>query len=144
MAKGLIASAATTIEAPKARVWDALVDRAALKQYMFGADVISDFREGSAIVWKGEWKGKPYEDKGTILQARPGETLDYTHYSPLAGKPDVPDSYHTVKITLSEEGPRTRVSLVQDGNENEESKSHAEENWNKMLGGLKKYVEAPR
>jgi uncharacterized protein YndB with AHSA1/START domain len=144
MAKGLIASAATTIDAPKARVWDALVDRAALKQYMFGADVISDFREGSPIVWRGEWKGRPYEDKGTVLRARPSETLVYTHYSPLTGKPDVPDSYHTVTITLSDDGPRTRISLVQDGNENEESKGHSEQNWNTMLGGLKKYVEAPR
>ena len=76
---------------------------------MFGADVVSDWREGSPIVWKGEWKGKPYEDKGVILRVQPNEKLEYTHYSPLTGAPDVPDSYHTVTVTLTGEGAQTRV-----------------------------------
>src|SRR5258706_3209022 len=38
-----------------------------LKQYYFGADIISDWKMGSSIIYKGEWQGKPYEDKGTIL-----------------------------------------------------------------------------
>jgi uncharacterized protein YndB with AHSA1/START domain len=52
----LIASSSITIDAPVAQVWDALVNPAAIKQYMFGTNVISDWKKGSAIVWKGEWK----------------------------------------------------------------------------------------
>ena len=58
----LVATAITVIGAPRARVWDALVDPAAIKAYMFGTTVTSDFRPGSAITWKGEWQGKAYED----------------------------------------------------------------------------------
>jgi hypothetical protein len=39
----------------------------------FSANVISDWRKGSPIVWKGERQGKSYEDKGMILQLRPDE-----------------------------------------------------------------------
>jgi uncharacterized protein YndB with AHSA1/START domain len=142
MGKGLIAGATTTIEAPRERVWQALVDPAAIKQYMFGADVASDWRVGGSIVWKGEWKGKDYEDKGEILRFEPGQRLEYSHWSPLSGEPDEPANYHTVTIELTGEGDRTRVILAQDNNANENARAHSEQNWAAMLGGLKKYVEA--
>ena len=63
----ITARASTTIDKPVAIVWRALVTPETIKRYMFGATVVSDWKEGSAIVWKGEWKGKPYEDKGKIL-----------------------------------------------------------------------------
>ena len=141
MTKGLTASATATLDAPRRNVWQALVDPAAIKQYMFGADVVSDWHEGSPIVWKGEWKGKPYEDKGVILRVQPDEKLEYTHYSPLTGKPDVPESYHTVTVTLTGEGAQTRVSIAQDNNADDEARRHSEQNWATMLGGLRKYVE---
>ena len=65
----------------------ALVDPAAIKQYMFGTTVESDWREGSSIVWKGEWQGRAYEDKGVILRLEPGRLLQYSHFSPLSGAP---------------------------------------------------------
>lgn len=64
-----------------------------------------------------------------------------THYSPLTGKPDVPDSYHTVTVTLTGEGAQTRVTIAQDNNADDEARRHSEDNWNTMLGGLRKYVE---
>jgi uncharacterized protein YndB with AHSA1/START domain len=68
MDKNLIARASTTIDAPSAKVWNALVNPEAIKHYVFGTNVVSDWREGSAVTWKGEWQGKAYEDKGVILQ----------------------------------------------------------------------------
>ena len=49
MTKGLVASARVTIAAPVAKVWDALVNPAIIKQYMFGTEVVSELREGRAI-----------------------------------------------------------------------------------------------
>lgn len=141
MNKDLIAKAATTIDAPVAKVWDALVTPDAIKQYMFGTTAISDWNEGSPIVWKGEWKGRVYEDKGVILQFTPGRTLQYTHFSPLAGLPDKPENYHTVTINLSADGASTRVSLSQDNSPTEQAREEYAKNWGAMLGGLKKYLE---
>jgi uncharacterized protein YndB with AHSA1/START domain len=142
MSRGIISTASTTVQAPAGKVWSALVEPASIKKYMFGTQVVSDWKEGGPIVWKGEWKGKPYEDKGKILKFQPNKLLEYTHYSPLEGAPDVPDSYHTVRIELSESGAQTNVSLAQDNNQNDEARKHSEQNWKQMLEGLKKTVEA--
>jgi|SRR5688572_16495227 uncharacterized protein YndB with AHSA1/START domain len=141
MAKGLVAKASTTIHAPASTVWDALVDPRKIKQFMFGTDVASDWKEGSPITWKGEWKGKAYEDKGVIQRLEPGRLLQYTHFSPLAGLPDKPENYHTVTIELSGNGEETKVALSQDNNVTEEERGHSAENWSLMLEGLKKLVE---
>lgn len=141
MNQNLIAKATITVDAPRARVWDALVNPGAIKQYMFGATVASDWRKGSPITWKGEWKGTAYEDKGTILEIEPERLLRYSHWSPLAGVPDRPENYHTVTIELSGEGDRTTVSLEQDHNDSQEAREHSEKNWSTMLAGLKTYVE---
>lgn len=140
--KELIAQAATTINAPIAQVWKALVDPELIAQYMFGTTVVTDWEKGSAIVWRGEWQGQAYEDKGTILRIDREQVLQYSHFSPLSGEPDTPDNYHTVTIELSSEGQQTKVTLTQDNNESEEARQHAENNWHMMLEGLKEVVES--
>lgn len=141
MNRGLIAKASIRINSPYEKVWEALVNPDLVKQYMFGTTVVSDWNEGSPIVWKGEWQGKPYEDKGTILKLEKGRILQYSHFSPLAGKPDLPENYHTVTIELSTDGAQTIVSLSQDNNTTEEAREHSEKNWQMMLEGLKKLLE---
>ena len=141
MNKGLVAKASTIINVPIAKVWEALTKPEIIKQYMFGTNVVSDWKVGSSIVWKGEWQGKSYEDKGEILKIEEGRTLQYSHFSPLMGKPDVPENYHTVTIELANDGEETTVFLLQDGNATEEARKHSEKNWNIMLDGLKKLLE---
>ena len=75
------------------------------------------------------------------LRLQPGESLRYTHFSPLSGLPDEPGNYHTVTIDLSPEGTGTRVSLAQDGSATVEARDHSTKNWNVMLSALKEYVE---
>ena len=112
-----------------------------IKQYMFGTNVVSDWKEGSPIVWKGEWQGKTYEDKGVILRLVPRQIIQYSHFSPLSGLPDVPENYHTVGIELSEKGTQTFLSLSQDNNPTEKSREHSEKNWTMMLESLKTLLE---
>ena len=141
MDKNLIANASVIINAPRKQVWQALVDSKAIQQYMFGAQVVTDWQIGHPIVWKGEWNGKPYEDKGRILKLESGRLMQYSHYSPLSGQEDVPENYHTVTIEISGEGNPTTVTLTQDRNESESSRRHSEDNWKMMLEALKKYIE---
>jgi uncharacterized protein YndB with AHSA1/START domain len=141
MELNLVARAFTNINAPRDKVWDALVSPEAIKQYMFGTNVVSDWHEKSPIIWKGEWQGKPYEDKGVILQLKPGQLLQYSHFSPLAGLPDKPENYHIVTIELSANGNQTHVLLTQDHNASQEERADSEKNWGMMLAGLKQFVE---
>ena len=136
-----IARATVRINAPSDQVWNALVDPNAIKQYMFGAQVHSDWQEGSAISWKGEWQGKPYEDKGVVLRVKPKRKIQYSHFSPSSGLPDKPENYHMVTIELATAGNHTDVLLAQDNNESEEVRASSEKNWELMLDSLKKFVE---
>lgn len=142
MKNDLTATASTTINAPSTKVWDALIDPAKIREYMFGTNVVSDWREGSAIAWKGEWKGKAYEDKGEILQMKPPRLLQYSHFSPMMGKPDKPENYHTVTIELEDAGASTKVTLSQDNNATEEARQESARNWAAMLDGLRQLVES--
>ena len=139
--KPFVAKAEISIDAPIAKVWDALVNPEQIKKYMFGTTVVSDWVEGGPIVWKGQWKGSPYEDKGVILRLREGGMLQYSHFSPLAGMPDAPENYHTVTIELFGVAGQTRVSLSQDNNLTYEARREAEKNWLEMLTGMKKLLD---
>ena len=141
MNKNFVAKATTTINTPASKVWDALTKPELIKQYMFGSDVISDWKVGSPIVYRGEWKGKPFEDKGTILEVEREKSLVSTHWSPLSGVPDTPENYHTVAYRLSGKGDKTEVTITQDNNASEEEKAESEKIWTQMLDGLKKLLE---
>jgi uncharacterized protein YndB with AHSA1/START domain len=67
MNNNLIARDSITISAPAERVWSALVNPEAIKQFMFGTHVVTNWREGNQITWNGEWRGKTYEDKGVMF-----------------------------------------------------------------------------
>lgn len=139
--ENFVAKADVAVNAPAGKVWDAFVNPDTIKQYMAGTTVRSDWKEGSEITWEGEWKGKPYKDKGKIIRMNPPRHLAYTHYSPVAGQPDVPENYHNVVIDLTDSANGTAVSLTQDKNATEAAKAESEKNWNTMLIALKKIVE---
>jgi uncharacterized protein YndB with AHSA1/START domain len=137
----LTAKATTTINAPVSKVWQALINPEIIKQYLFNTEVISDWKVGSPITYKGEWQGKAFEDKGKILKIEPERLLMSTHWSPLSGVPDTPENYHTVTYTLSDKGDTTEVTINQDNNSSEEEKEHSEQNWRTVLEGMKKLLE---
>jgi uncharacterized protein YndB with AHSA1/START domain len=113
---GCVATADIEIHAPPTKVWSALTDPEQIKQYMFGSQVVTDWRRGSQIVWTGEYEGKKYEDKGEILEIEPERRLKVTHFSPLSGREDLAENYHTLLYELEERGGMTRLLLSQDNN----------------------------
>jgi uncharacterized protein YndB with AHSA1/START domain len=142
MTKGLVARASVKVDASVATVWDALVNPEVISQYMFGTSVVSEWKKGSPVAWKGIWKGKAYEDRGAILQLKPERIISYSHFSPMSGLLDIPENYHTVTIELEPIGGGTVVSLSQDNNLTEKAREHSQKNWEAMLKGLKSLLES--
>lgn len=130
-----------TIQAPAARVWSALTDPALVSSWMMGASVASGWQKGDAITWSGEYEGRPYSDKGQVLEVEPGRRLVHTHFSPMSGAEDVPENYHLLEWTLADDGDATRLTLVQTGARSAEEAAQFERNWDLMLGGLKATAE---
>jgi uncharacterized protein YndB with AHSA1/START domain len=142
VSRGFEATKKVTIDAPRAKVWDALTNPERIKEYLHGTDTSTDWKEGSPITWRGEWKGQSYEDKGTVLAVERQRLLKYTHWSPMGGTPDKPENYHTVTYELAGEGSRTTLTLTQDNNATQEDADKmADNNWGPVLKGLKETAE---
>jgi uncharacterized protein YndB with AHSA1/START domain len=110
---------------------------------MAGTTLTTDWQVGSPITWQGEMEGKPYEDKGEVLEVEEGHRLSMTHYSPLMGQEDRPENYHTVTYTLtSTRDGRTTLALEQDGNDSQEQADQFSQSWQGMLESLKSTVES--
>jgi uncharacterized protein YndB with AHSA1/START domain len=99
--------------ATPSQIWKALTTPALLKKYFMGSDIESDFKVGSPITFRGNFKGKDYEDKGEIKAADQDRRLAFSHYSPLSGQPDTPENYHLISLELVPAGSVTTVTLTQ-------------------------------
>ncbi len=144
MSRGFEAIKTVTIHASKRDVWNVLTNPDKVKEYMHGTEMSTDWKEGGPIFWRGEWKGRPYEDKGTVLAVEPQKLLSYTHWSPMGGSEDKPENYHTVTYALSGEDGETTLTLTQDNNPTqEEAEKMANQNWGPVMDGLKAVAEKP-
>ena len=135
-----------TVDARPEEVWAAITSPEMVRTFFMGAEVESDFQVGSPIRFRGEFKGKAYEDKGEILEAAPRKRLSFSHFSPLSGAADRPENYHVVTYDLAPEGDRTRVTLTQSNLEggvkrsDEAHRAEFEKTWASVLEGLSKVV----
>jgi len=141
MSNKLTAKTEMSISAPVSKVWQALTDPAMIKQYLFGTDTVTDWKKGSSITYTGEWDGKPYTDKGKIIDIVPEKLLHTTYLSGNSGKEDKPENYANVIYELKPNGGDTTVSISQDNIENEAGVEHMKENWGMVLSGMKKLLE---
>jgi uncharacterized protein YndB with AHSA1/START domain len=138
---GHVATAQTDVAAAPERVWAALTEPEQIAAYMYGSRVATTWEVGSPITWDGEYEGRAYQDKGEVLIYDEPQVLSVTHYSPMMGKPDEPESYHTLVYTLTATDAGTHLALTQDGNESEEQAEQFSQSWQQMLDGLKTQVE---
>ena len=141
MLKNLIAKIDIEINADNATVWKWLTAPELIKQYFFGTQTDTDWKKGSPIYFRGEWEGKKYEDKGTILDIHLEKFVKYNYWSSMSGQPDIPENYASVSYELTAKGSMTVLTINQDGIETEEKKTHSEQNWIAIMGGMKKMIE---
>jgi uncharacterized protein YndB with AHSA1/START domain len=137
----LTAKASVVIQAPPSEVWKALITPEMIKKYLFGTDTKTDWQPGHPISFTGEWEGKAYEDKGTILTNEKEKKLSYTYWSSFSSLPDLPENYATVTFELQPQGNETRLMVTQDHCTSEESRQHSEQNWNTVLQTIKEMLE---
>jgi uncharacterized protein YndB with AHSA1/START domain len=112
-----------------------------IKRWFFGVDTTSDWTEGSSLVHRGEYQGRPYEDKGTILEIEPPERLVHMHWSPVSGLPDAPENHERVEYHLAEVDGGTEVTIRESNLASAEARETSERAWRTVLGNLKELVE---
>ena len=130
-----------TIHAPAGKVWDGLTKPELVKQYFFGTDLVTDWKVGSPVYFRGEWEGKPYEDKGTVLRFEPGKLLEYDYLSSWSQVEDKPENYQQIIYSLKPKGDGTILTIIQKNIPGEESQKHSAKNWAGLLKALKALME---
>lgn len=144
MKNTLIAETSISIDATPAQVWEALITPTLIKKYLMGTDVTSDWKEGSAITYNGEYEGKKYHDKGIIKKMEPEKIFQSTYLSSMSGKEDKLENYNLVTYKISTKDNKTVITLSQDNNSTEKEKEHSIENWKTVLKKMKEVVESEK
>ena len=150
MISNLIVKNTITINAPASKVWDALVNPEKTKVYMFGCETVSDWKAGSALLWRGSYEGKEMVFvRGFVLAIQPNKFLKYTVIDPNAQYPHTPENHLNVTYELVEEKGETTLTVSQDGFENaaEGEKRYKDvsnngDGWTPILIQIKKLVES--
>jgi uncharacterized protein YndB with AHSA1/START domain len=135
------AKASITIDAPIEEVWNAVTTPEMIKQWFFGVETETDWKVGSPLIHRGEWQGKPYEDKGVIVRIEPPRELVHTHWSGLSGKPDAPENYEEVTWALSERDGATELTITERNLPSEEAKAVSEQSWQTVLSSMKALLQ---
>ena len=97
------------ILAPASKVWLALTVPDLVKQWQYGADLLTTWEPGTPIIFRNEWNGQIFEQKGTVLEFIPGSRLKYSLFFPHAGLQDIPEHYFFMTYELTESGELTSV-----------------------------------
>jgi uncharacterized protein YndB with AHSA1/START domain len=139
--KALISRSSINLDASPVRIWEALINPEIAKEYFFGAEIQTDWKEGSPIIFKGEYNGNKYEEKGILLNIEPNAQLQYSHWSPFDGLPDTSENYRTWTFEITETNGTTRLTISEDNIPTEKQKNRSDEFWNEILLKIKKIVE---
>ena len=137
------------INASPEKVWNALVNPDETKKYMFGCETVSDWKIGSALLWRGSYEGKEMVFvKGFVLEIQPNKILKYTVIDPNAQYPHTPENHLNVTYELSFSDNQTTLTVSQDGFETaaDGEKRYKDvynngDGWNPILKLIKEVVE---
>lgn len=141
MNKELTVTQSIEINAEKAKVWNALTNPEKIKIYLFGTETLTDWKAGSEIIFQGEYQGHQYSDKGTILDIKTDELIQYSYWSGFTGLEDKPENYSLVTYKLEHINGKTLLTLKQTGFANEEAQKHSQTNWANVLQQIKQMTE---
>ncbi|WP_411822012.1 SRPBCC family protein [Leptospira sp. 'Mane'] len=130
------------IKASPETVWEVLTSPKYIKEYLYGTDAISDWKKGSPLIFKGEWEGRAYEEKGVILEFQKPDSFKYTYFTAFFELPELPENYAIIENKLTVAGDTVTIHLSQSGFTSEEKVKHSIDSWNHCLEIIKKTAEA--
>lgn len=116
---------------------------------MFGCETVSEWMEGSELLWKGNYEGKEMIFvKGHIIRIDPPSKLIYSTFDPNSTMEDVLENYLNVAYELTENNGVTTLHVTQgdyskvaEGERRYKEGLNNGDGWNPILVQIKKLVE---
>jgi uncharacterized protein YndB with AHSA1/START domain len=142
MDKQLVVSKGVVIGRPRETVWQVLTQPSFVRRYLYGAELSTDWTVGSSVLFRGEFDGQSWQDKGVVLACEPPSELRYSYWSGLCGLADRAENYATVSYNLEETASGTLLSVRQQGYANEESRTNSDRGWDSVLAQIKSLAES--
>jgi len=130
------------VHASHEKVWQAITDPKIVKRYFFGTLLETDWKPGSPLFFRGEWEGKQYEDKGTVLGFEPMRALSYDYWSSFSGQPDTPELRQVIRYELVTRPDGVQLIVNQSNVDTQERAEHSAKNWRVILDSMKTLLEA--
>lgn len=141
MSKEFISKSSMGISASSSKIWEALIKPEIAKEYFFGAEIVTNWKIGSPITFRGEFNGNKYEEKGIVLNVAPGTQLQYSHWSNFDGLPDEPENYRIWTFDVIEKDGRTQLFISEDNIPTKKQQKRSDEFWKGVLLTLKALLE---
>ena len=102
------------IIAPARKVWLALTVPDLVKQWQYGSDLLTTWEVGTPIIFRNEWNGQVFEQKGTVLEFLPESRLKYSLFFPHPDLHDIPENYFLMTYELTESEDVTSLLVRQE------------------------------
>ncbi len=98
-----------------AQVWDLLLNPEMTKQYMFGCAVLSDWKIGSPVYWKGKTEDgdEVVYVKGKVIAFEEGKLATSTTFDPNSGMEDIPANHVNLTYQLEEHPEGSLLTIIQ-------------------------------
>ena len=130
------------IIAPTRKVWLALTVPDLVKQWQYGSDLLTTWKVGTPIIFRNEWNGQVFEQKGNVLEFLPESRLKYSLFFPRPDVEDVPEHYFFMTYALTEsEGVTSLLVRQEDPRPSQPDESPAGDEGPDVLSSLKELVE---
>jgi len=139
MKEPMIIKEEVLLKANVEKVWDLLINPEMTKQYMFGCEVVSDWKTGSPVYWKGKTENGEEVNyvKGKVLVFEEMKQLTSTTFDPNSGMADIPANHVKLIYKLEKVESGTLLTIIQgDFSEAEEGKKRYDESksgWKEMV-----------
>jgi hypothetical protein len=113
-----------------------------VKQWQYGSDLLTSWEVGSPIVFRNEWDGQVFEQKGTVLEFIPESRVRYSLFFPRPDLQDIPEHHFFMTYELTEcEGVTSLVVRQEDPRPTSGDESNVADDGPDVLSILKNLVE---
>lgn len=130
------------ILAPASKVWLALTVPSLVKQWQYGSDLLTTWEPGTPIIFRNEWNGQVFEQKGTVIEFIPGSRVKYSLFFPRPGLEDIPENHFFMIYELTEsEGLTSLLFRQEDPRPSEPDAAAGGDEGPDVLATLKDLVE---